>query len=226
MCFSTSASFGAGIVLSAIGIATIKKAKEPRQIFFASIPFLFAIQQISEGFLWLALSDPAYGFLKQVTTYIFLAFAQIVWPFFVPLSIMLLEQKSRRKTIHKILLFIGTALSIVLGYCLVTFPVEASISGYHIAYRQDYPAAPATIISILYITATIAPPFSSSVKHMWYLGTAILISYIMTKIFYADYIVSVWCFFASIISIAVYAVMVSQSPIKTIRHGTAFGQYP
>jgi hypothetical protein len=42
---------------------------------------------------------------------------------------------------------------------------------------------------------------------MWYLGIAILVSYIMTKIFYTDYIVSVWCFFASVISIAVYAVI-------------------
>jgi hypothetical protein len=51
MCFSASASFGAGIVLAVIGVATIKKREQPSQIYFATIPFLFSIQQVSEGFL-------------------------------------------------------------------------------------------------------------------------------------------------------------------------------
>jgi hypothetical protein len=45
---------------------------------------------------------------------------------------------------------------------------------------------------------------------MWLLGTTILISYIITTIFYVDYIVSVWCFFASVISVAVYIIMQEQ----------------
>jgi uncharacterized membrane protein len=39
------------------------------------------------------------------------------------------------------------------------------------------------------------------------LGVAIAISYIITAIFYEQYILSVWCFFASIISISVYVIM-------------------
>ena len=84
MCFSASASFGAGVVLSVIGVASIKKAKSPTQIIFASIPLIFAVQQITEGFLWLSLTHSNFASLKQVTTYIFLFFAQIVWPIWVP----------------------------------------------------------------------------------------------------------------------------------------------
>jgi hypothetical protein len=77
MCFSAIASFGAGIVLAVIGVATIKKATHPSQIIFAGIPLIFCVQQITEGFLWLALANPGNSSLQQFTTYTFLSFAQI-----------------------------------------------------------------------------------------------------------------------------------------------------
>lgn len=207
MCFSAGASFGAGIVLSAIGVASIKKAKSSSQIIFAGIPLIFAVQQITEGFLWLSLSNPGYAPLQQVTTYIFLFFAQVVWPVWVPFAILKLEPKERRKKSEKVLVGIGALVSVYLAYCLLIFPAEAKIVEYHISYEQNYPAAIARYCGFLYIVATIVPPFFSRIRRMWMLGTAILISYVITTIFYTDYIVSVWCFFASIISIAVYAIL-------------------
>jgi hypothetical protein len=207
MCFSASASFGAGIVLAVIGVATIKKATHPSQIVFASIPLIFCVQQITEGFLWLALANRSSPLLQQFTTYTFLSFAQIVWPFYVPLAIFLLEKKEKRKVVSKILVGIGSIVSLYLTFCLMSFHVEARIIGYHISYQQDYPALLGNYCGAFYVIATIAPSFFSGIKRMWYLGAAILISYIMTEIFYTDYIVSVWCFFASIISIIVFVIM-------------------
>ncbi len=207
MCFSAGASFGAGAVLSVIGVASIKQAKSPSQIIFASIPLIFAVQQITEGFLWLSLSNPNYAFMQQVTIYIFLFFAQVAWPVWVPVAILKLEQKERRRKSENILVGIGALVSIYLAYCLLAFPVEAKILGRHIFYEQNYPAAISHYCGFLYIVATIVPSFFSRISRMWMLGTTILISYIITTIFYTDYIVSVWCFFASIISIAVYAIL-------------------
>jgi hypothetical protein len=207
MCFSASASFGAGVVLAVIGVAAIKKAKAPSQLIFAGIPFIFAVQQVTEGFLWLSLSNPAYASLQQATTYIFLFFAQVVWPVWIPFAILKLEPKARRKHSEKLLVGIGALVSLYLAYCLFTFHVEAKIIGYHIAYQQDYPAAISLYCGGLYLIATIVPPFLSRIRRMWMLGAAILISYIITRILYTDYIVSVWCFFASIISIAVFAIL-------------------
>lgn len=207
MCFSASASFSAGIVLSVIGIASFKKVKAPSQIPFASIPLIFAIQQISEGFLWLALTDPAYDSMRQFSTITFLFFAQVVWPIWVPFSIFKLEKDEKRKIPAKILLLIGAVVSLCLAYCLISYPVRGEIIGHHIVYEQDYPAELSKYGGLLYIIATITPPFFSTIKRMWTLGAAIFISYVITSVFYEDYIVSVWCFFASIISISVYAIM-------------------
>lgn len=208
MCFSASASFGAGIVLSAIGIVSIRKAETRSQIAFASIPLIFAFQQITEGFLWLALSNSEFASLRQPTTYIFLFFAQVVWPFWVPFAISKLEKVQIRKQIEKALTLLGAIVSLYLAYCLISFHVEAKIIGMHISYEQDYPTSLGKYSGLLYIIATILPPFFSTIKGMWALGSSIFISYIITTIFYTDYIVSVWCFFASIISIVILAILV------------------
>jgi hypothetical protein len=214
MCFSASASFTAGIVLSAIGIVSVRKAENRSQAAFAVIPLIFAVQQITEGCLWLALTDTYYASLQWPATYLFLFFAQVVWPFWVPFAILRLEKEQKRKNSQRILLAAGAVVSAYLAFCLVSYNVEARITDMHISYQQDYPSGLSRYGGLLYILATIVPPFISSVRRMWTLGTAILISYIITSVFYTEYVVSVWCFFASIISIAVWGIM---SGMKTSR---------
>lgn len=207
MCFSASASFGAGAVLSVIGIAALRKAQGPSQTFFAGIPFIFAIQQITEGCLWLSFTHTAYASLQVPATYLFLFFAQVVWPFWVPYSIYRLEKRQPYRRILQAVTGIGALVSLYLAFCLWSFPVQASVIGQHISYGQHYPIGLSRYGGMLYIIATITPPLLSGFKRMWMLGAAILISYIMTTILYEDYVISVWCFFASVISIAVLAIL-------------------
>ena len=218
MCFSANASFGAGVVLAVIGIVSIKKVQHPSQIIFAGIPLLFCVQQVTEGFLWLALSGTDHAFMRQFTTYAFLFFAQVLWPICIPLSILLLEKNKKRRLILKVLLVTGALVSIYLGFCLFAYDVDAKIIGYHILYGQDYPAKPAFFTGALYIIASIVPAFVSSIKRMWWLGATILISYLVTKIFYTVHIVSVWCFFASVISIVIIAILhkIPGSPLRPV----------
>ncbi len=209
MCFSASASFGAGVVLTVIGVASIKKAKSPSHIPFASIPLIFGVQQITEGFLWLALLNPQYSSLQQVEMYNFLFFAQVVWPVWVPFAILILEPKENRRLVSKVLVGIGAVVSLYLGYCMVNYPVEASIVGSHISYHEKFPPSLRFFVGALYAISTIVPTFYSRISRMWMLGLTVIVSYIITAVFYTDYIISVWCFFASIISIAIYVIMQS-----------------
>jgi hypothetical protein len=207
MCFSATASFAAGIALTVIGIATLKKTKTPNQLAFAGIPLIFAIQQFSEGILWLALTHPEYRFMKEEATYTFLFFAQVVWPIWVPWSIMILEKKENRKRIQKIMLTISLTVTVYLIFCLLVFDVDARIGSNHIHYELDYPATIGKFGALLYIFVTISPPYFSRVKGMWMLATIILISYIITFIFYRDYLLSVWCFFSALISVVIYYII-------------------
>src|SRR5665647_2843196 len=79
MCFSATASFIAGISLSILGVATVKRAGRKADIPFAMIPLLFGSQQIVEGMLWLSFrfDDPL---LNVTMTYLFTLFSHVLWP--------------------------------------------------------------------------------------------------------------------------------------------------
>lgn len=49
MCFSATASFVAGGVIGAVGIATLIHVRQLRAIPFAALPLLFALHQFIEG---------------------------------------------------------------------------------------------------------------------------------------------------------------------------------
>jgi hypothetical protein len=207
MCFSAEASFTAGTVLSVAGALSIKKAGSKQQIAFAAIPLIFGIQQLTEGFLWLALMYPDYANLQQPTTYIFLVFAQVVWPSWVPLSILLIEKDERRKRILYVMLAMGLLVSGYLAYRLLTQEITAKISGHHILYDLGFSAFIVRSFGVLYFISTVITPFFSRIKKMWSLGFTILLSYIISKIFFENYVISVWCFLAAVISISVYWVI-------------------
>jgi hypothetical protein len=204
MCFSASASFASGAVLSSIGVLSLKKVQNKSEIFFASIPLFFGIQQFIEGFLWLTLTHKNLSSWQSIPTHLFLFFAQVIWPILVPYAFLKLENDSTFIKLQQTFTIIGTLVSCYLAYCLFSFYVEGSIIGHHISYLQDYPLSIGKLGGGLYVIATVFPPFFSSVKGMRLLGVAIVISYMISHLLFSDYLVSVWCFFASIISLYIY----------------------
>ena len=150
MCFSTTASFASGAILTVIGISSIKKTKEKNQIPFAIIPFIFAIQQFSEGFVWLSLLNSTNQFWQQFSTYSFLLFALIVWPAWVPISMFLIEKNRKRKIILGVFLGLGLLLAILSSIYLIIYKSEAQITSYHIHYELQIPLGTKIFIGILY----------------------------------------------------------------------------
>ncbi|HEY5590600.1 MAG TPA: DUF6629 family protein [Paludibacter sp.] len=203
MCFSTEASFAGGIIISAIGVATIRKVHKPSQIIFACIPLFFGIQQIAEGFLWLALQNPEYANIQKLATYSFLIMAEVFWPFMTPLAILLMEENKKRIKILRILLGMGLSVSLYFIYCLLSFNVTPEIRGYHIEYLEDYPKSLQLVVFSVYLITSIAPLFVSTIKRTYLLGILMAISCLITIIFFTQYLTSVWCFFGALISIVI-----------------------
>ena len=204
MCFSATASFSAAVVLTTIGIIAVKKTTHKRQVLFACIPFMFGVQQFAEGILWLTIPKQDFFVLQKITTYVYLFFAHVLWPLWVPIAIVLLDKINERTFVQKTFVFIGILVSIFSAFCLINFDVKSTIDGHHINYILGYSAIMSNFWIFLYALATIFPPFFSQVKRLWVLGITILISYLITQLFYANYTLSVWCFFSSIISIMIY----------------------
>jgi hypothetical protein len=212
MCFSATASFVAGGVLMATGAAAIKVCQNKKHIPFASIPLLFGVQQVSEGFLWLALEKQQYSHWESNSTYFFLFFAQILWPFWVSFSIRLMELSPRIKQRLNFILWIGIIASTYLGYCLLNYNPKASISGYHIRYDLNFPFYFVWYSGLFYFIPTVIPTLISSIKNMKYLGLVILISFVISKLFYNEHLISIWCYFAAVLSSIVYLIIKRTQP--------------
>jgi len=218
MCFSATASFGASVVLTGIGVAALKQVQHKSQYVFACIPLFFATQQFIEGLVWVSFANPFNAAMNQYATYGFLIFAQVVWPLWIPIAMIMVENRRTRHKIQMLFVAIGMTEAIYQIYALMTYHVHSQIIGHHIYYDLANPGSMKYIEAPFYIIATIVSPFFTSIKRMWIVGTAILGSCLITVIFYEHYTVSVWCFFASIISISVYLIMreirISYSLIK------------
>ena len=219
MCFSPEASFTGGVLIFSIDIATVKSSHKPNQLLFATIPMFFGIQQITEGFLWLSLQNPDFPNIQKLTSTIFLVMAEVLWPMIIPLSALLLEENKNKKRILKLLLTLGILLSFYYSYCLLNFTVSPQIVDYHIQYNNDFPVAFRNLALAVYLIATIAPLFVSSIKRMHHLGILMFLSCLISALFFMQYLTSVWCFFAAFISVVIFWILKDSK--KTFNFETA-----
>jgi hypothetical protein len=211
MCFSATASFAGGVIISSIGAASIHKNTEPSQRLFAAIPMLFGLQQICEGFVWYALQSPGHDMLLEAAAYIFLVLALVGWPTLLPLAVLQMERSEQRRRALYVSLATGIAVSLYFGIGMFIFNMTAQISNYHILYAIDYPRQLADIGAITYIIATIPPLFVSSQRGMRLFGIIIVLSYCVTRFFYAEYLISVYCFFAALASAVILQIVLKNS---------------
>ena len=86
MCFSATASFTAAAVLALTGVISVASAPKKRWLLFALIPFLFSLQQFFEGVIWINGGGSGNFFLF---------FAFVIWPIWIPVSLLLIEKKER-----------------------------------------------------------------------------------------------------------------------------------
>lgn len=222
MCFSAGASFAASAVLATVGVATLKKVQTKIQVPFAAIPMTLSLQQLSEGFVWIGLSHTDHSSWVNIPIYIFLLFAQVVWPSLIPVSILLIEKNTARKKILRVLSGTGAIISIYLLYCLLLYDVDADIRGFHIHYTLDFPVALIWISGVFYFIPTVIPLFTSGVKKMWLLGLLIVSSFLFIQLFLTDYLISVWCYFAAIFSVMIlYILHESEKDFREPVHSTA-----
>ena len=201
MCFSATASFVAGASLSAIGVATLRAARHKSEIPFAAIPVLFGVQQITEGVIWLTFRHDA-PVLKQSMTAIYSVFSHVLWPIYVPLAIGYLEHERWRKRTLRAFLAAGVLVGLYLLYFLVTQPVVADVVNKHIVYVS--PHFYVLPMMLLYLAATCVSCFFSSHRFVNLFGVLAFLSFIAAWAFHARALVSIWCFFAAILSLLVY----------------------
>lgn len=219
MCFSAVASFAGGAALTLIGVATIRKNKEPARRLFTAIPLVFGVQQIAEGVVWLALQSAWPDAVLKAGVYVFLIAAVVIWPTVVPMAILLAERSPTRMRcwIQRVLLATGLLVSVSYGVGLLTWPVKAVIQQAHVLYTIDSMPPYAGIAALVYLVATIPPFFAAGDRRIWWFGAVIVLAYAVTYAAFGTYLVSVWCFFAAVASALIWWIVGSRAIVNEPR---------
>ena len=155
MCFSADADLIGSVVIGAIGVDVLRNVHRRHDHWaFAALPLLFAAHQFVETFVWWGLEGTVPHQFATIGKWIYLAFAFVVLPTYVPLAIRTLEPSGRRRRRMDLFLGLGIVVSALLLIGMIRGPVTAELAGHHIAYSIDLPLAFPIVAA--YVVATCA----------------------------------------------------------------------
>ena len=215
MCFSATGSFALSGVLIGVGAASIARSSSPSYRLLAAAPLLFGAQQAAEGVVWLTIGVPSHAVLQRLAVDVFLGFALVVWPLWVPLSMQRAEQDPTRRRILTALCWLSAGVSLSAAILVSRWQPFAQIVGHSIRY--DYPgtsdAALHVLLVLAYVVSTILPFFVSTATLARTLGITLTLSVVAAALIRRESLTSVWCFFAAMLSaLILFAVSREQPP--------------
>ena len=202
MCFSATASFVASGVIGSIGVATLRHVREPRALLFASVPLLFALHQMTEGFVWLGLDGRIGKVALDHVAFLFTLYAQGILPLLMPAAVLLMEPPGQRRTAILVLTGIG---ALVCGWDvvgLISLPTHTFIDYQSISYRN--PMTGNLVVSGFYILATCGALMLSTHRVVRWYGVLNVIGLTIVQIVREYAFASVWCFYAATLSVIIY----------------------
>jgi hypothetical protein len=128
MCFSPQADLVGGLVIGAIGVSVARNVHRRRDhLAFAALPLLFAVHQLTETFVWWGLQGHVPSRVGVIATWLYLLFAFVVLPVYLPLAIRALEPPGRRRTLMSGFVALGAVVSSLLLAAMIRGPVSASL---------------------------------------------------------------------------------------------------
>jgi hypothetical protein len=202
VCFSAEADFVSGAVIGVVGVATLSKARHPREVPLAALPLAFALHQVAEGFVWLGLEGRAPHSVADFALHVYVLYAWAMLPIVAPLSVALVEDDERRRRYMYGFVALGAIVSSYLLWGVVHESVSARIVEHTIQYRGV--GALAGLATILYVVAICGALLLSSHRSIVWFGLVNLVAVVAIVWVQANALTSLWCTWAAIVSVLIY----------------------
>ncbi|MDO8390160.1 MAG: hypothetical protein Q7V57_06700 [Actinomycetota bacterium] len=199
MCFSAQADLVGGAVVSAIGIDVLLHVRGRRRYLpLAALPLLLGLHQIDEAFVWWGLQGHVSAGLGRLATWLYLLFAFVVLPIYVPAALMCIERVRRRRMAMIPLVVLGAVVSAILLAAMIRGPVVAELRHLHLGYRTDLHAG--WLVVMLYVAATCGALILSGFPDVAVFGVVNLVAVAVLSRLTLDGFASLWCGWAAICS--------------------------
>lgn len=217
MCFSATASFAlsAGLVPSGLyAMATARRAN-PEWLPFAAYPLAFGVQQAFEGIVWLGVAGGSEATIA-IAGRGFLFFSHLFWLTWVPLSVWMIETVPTRRRAVGVLTLLGLLYglsvslpSLLIGDWLDIILVNRSLEYSTTLIYDGYVGRFA--LRMVYAALVVGALLLSSDRRIRVFGALVCASLVVTYAFFAYAFISVWCFFAAVLSVYLVVIVVRDS---------------
>jgi hypothetical protein len=205
MCFSTTVSFASSGLLIATGIYCIKSVTNDKVYLpLACVPLAFGLQQGFEGVVWSGIHANNLDAMRAGALS-FLFFSHWFWLFWPPFMALCLETDPRIQHICQFFAAAGVLYGAVLYLPLLLNHDWLSVAVIHrsIEYQARFigDSMPIVLSRLLYGLIILVPLFLSSNLDLNIWGILLAASAVISVLVFKYAFVSVWCFFAALLSI-------------------------
>ncbi len=135
--------------------------------------------------------------------WIYLLFAFVVLPTYVPVAVWALEPPGRRRTAMLPFIALGAIVSVVLLATMVHGPVTAALGNYHVSYGTGLHAGFGIVVA--YMVATCGSLLFSGFRIVLIFGLVNLVAVAVLAHLAITGFASLWCAWAAITSGAIAA---------------------
>lgn len=199
MCFSAQADLVGGAVVGGIGIDVLRHVKGRRRYLpMAALPLLLGLHQIDEAFVWWGLQGHISSALGTLAIWIYLLFAFVVLPIYVPLALLVMETSPKRRQAMAGFVALGAAVSALLLAAMLRGPVRAELGHLHLGYSTDLRAG--LLVVGAYVVATCGAMLLSSHRDIAIFGIVNLVAVFVLAKLAIDGFASLWCGWAALCS--------------------------
>mgnify|MGYP006282089087 FL=1 len=194
MCFSPEVDLVASVAIGAVAFETIRHNHHIRTLPIALVPAIFAIHTFSSAFVWLGFEGHVSLSVQHWAINVYLAIAFILWPTFVPFTLLCIEPIGWRRNTLGVLFMLGAITSAIYQVAIRDGNGSATELAHYIDFHVG--GTPYFTGALYFMTTTISVLLSGQRPLvLWGLvNTAVVLVLVASQ---NHGLPSLWCFWAA-----------------------------
>lgn len=200
MCFSLEADLIAGAALLPIGVLSLTKVREARELPLGSLPLLFSIHTLVEALVWAGADGRVGAGVAHTAAVAYVLFALPFLPTFVPAAVLLLEEGRRRWAVLPFLA-LGIAVSAYMAWHVAANGVRVSAHDHALVYHVSL--GDRELWTGLYVLAVMGACLVSRHRYVVAFGVVNVVGLSVVAWAYVDAFASLWCVYAAVSSVLI-----------------------
>ncbi len=200
MCLAPEVDLVASLVIGVVAVDAIRHSHSGRTLPLALLPAVFAVHTLTSAFVWWGAQGVVPTRVGEIAANIFIFIAFVLFPVYLPISILLLEPRGWRRDALLVLAGAGVVSGVDFLLGILNGRASAVACDFYIDFQIT---GTTSIAGILYVVATCGALLLSGVRPLFYWGIVNAAAVAVLAVLANRGLPSLWCFLAACTSVFV-----------------------